>query len=88
MTTNATTLHIEKQASKFLPYIDELFLSVEALSKESQQKISRTKNYVQWEGVFENITKYWQGSMLKANIVITQDNLMQVQEIVEYLAKK
>ena len=71
-----------------MPYIDELFLSVEALSKESQQKISRTKNYVQWEGVFENITKYWKGAMLKANIVITQDNKNVLFDICEYLYTK
>jgi hypothetical protein len=75
VTTNATTLHIETQAQKFLPYIDELFLSVEALKVEDQQKISRTKNFVHWEEVFENIKKYWSGKMLKANIVVTQDNL-------------
>jgi len=59
VTTNATTLHIDSQASKFLPYIDELFLSVEAISIEDQQLISRTKNYVHWDNVFENIKKYW-----------------------------
>lgn len=88
VTTNATTLHIEKQAQKFLPYIDELFLSVEALTIEDQQKISRTKNYVHWEKVFENINKYWNWKMLKANIVITQDNLNILFEIVKYLNEK
>lgn len=88
VTTNATTLHIETQAQKFLPYIDELFLSVEALKVEDQQKISRTKNFVHWEEVFENIKKYWSGKMLKANIVVTQDNLAILWEMVEYLHKK
>lgn len=88
VTTNATTLHIDNQAQKFLPYIDELFLSVEALTIEDQQKISRTKNYVHWEWVFENINKYWNWKMLKANIVITKDNLNILFEIVEYLNKK
>jgi wyosine [tRNA(Phe)-imidazoG37] synthetase (radical SAM superfamily) len=42
-----------------LPYIDELILSVEAIDKELQQEISRTKVYVKWDKVFENIKKYW-----------------------------
>jgi len=88
VTTNCTTLHIEKQAEKFLPYIDELFLSVEAIDIEKQQKISRTKNYVHWEKVFENIYKYWNWHLMKANIVITQDNKNNLLELVWYLKEK
>lgn len=88
VTTNCTTLHIEAQAQKFLPYIDELFLSVEAISIEQQQKISRTKNYVHWEKVFQNIEKFWKWKFLKANIVITQDNKKHLLELVEYLHNK
>lgn len=88
VTTNCTTLHIDSQAKKFLPYIDELFLSVEALSIEEQQKISRTKNYVHWEKVFENIKKYWKWKTLKANMVITQDNKNNLFELVEYVSTK
>lgn len=85
VTTNATTLHIEKQASKFLPLIDQLFLSVQGLDNETQQKISRTKVLVYWPEVFENIAKYWNGNMLKGNIVITQDNLHKLGSFVEFL---
>lgn len=88
VTTNASTLHIQKQAQKFLPYIDELILSVEGITKELQQKISRTKVMVQWEDVFWNINKYWKGSMLKVNIVITQDNLQELLDIVQYIIQK
>lgn len=88
VTTNATTLHIDKQASKFLPYIDELILSVEALDKETQQKISRTKVVVDWENVFNNINKYWRWEYLKANIVVTNDNLYLLSDIVYYLNEK
>lgn len=88
VTTNCTTLHLDKQASKFLPYIDELMLSVEAIWIEEQQKISRTKNYVHWDGVFENIKKYWKWSYLKANIVITQDNKNILMDIVTFLYTK
>ncbi|MBT3726697.1 hypothetical protein HOG21_03185 [bacterium] len=59
VTTNATTLHLDKQAKKYLPYIDELILSVEAIDKDLQQKISRTKVFVRWEEVFKNIDLYW-----------------------------
>ena len=87
VTTNCTTLNIPKQAEKFLVYIDELILSVEAIEKEKQQLISRTKNFVSWEWVFENIKKYWSWNMLKANIVITKDNLKDLVEIVKFLYK-
>jgi wyosine [tRNA(Phe)-imidazoG37] synthetase (radical SAM superfamily) len=59
VTTNATTLHLEKEAEKYLPLIDELILSVEAIDKDLQQKISRTNVYVRWNEVFDNINKYW-----------------------------
>lgn len=88
VTTNATTLHIDSQASKLLPYIDELILSVEALDKETQQKISRTNVFVQWDKVFENIAKYWNWNYLKANIVVTNDNLYILSKIVYYLSEK
>ncbi len=88
VTTNATTLHLDSQASKFLPYIDELFLSVEAIWIEEQQKISRTKNYVHWDLVFENIKKYWNWKLLKANIVITQDNKNDLFNLVIFLKEK
>jgi len=88
VTTNATTLHIEREAEKYLPYIDELILSVEAIDKDSQQAISRTKVHVRWDEVFENIKKYWKGSYFKANIVITKDNLEILYDLVKYLYDK
>lgn len=88
VTTNCTTLHIDSQASKFLPYIDELILSVEAIWITEQQKISRTKNYVYWDLVFENIKKYWKGNYLKANIVITQNNKNTLMELASFLKDK
>ncbi len=87
VTTNCTTLHLEAQASKFLPYIDELILSLEWITVEQQQKISRTKNYVDWEKVFENINRYWKWKMLKANIVITPDNLNYLFDLVKFSLK-
>jgi len=75
VTTNCTTLHINKQSEKFLPYIDELILSMEAIDIEKQQLISRTKVNVNWKEVFINIKKYWSWKMLKVNIVIVKDNL-------------
>ena len=88
VTTNATTLNFEKQAEKFLPYIDQLILSVQAIDPELQQTISRTKVLVEWDKVFENIEKHWKGNMLKANIVITQDNLPELFNIVKFLQGK
>lgn len=88
VTTNATTLHLEKEAKKYLPYIDELILSVEAIDIDLQQKISRTKVYVRWDDVFENINKFWKWSYFKWNIVITKDNLPELFELVKYIYKK
>ena len=84
VTTNCTTLHIDKQAKKYLPYIDELIISVEAIDKWLQQKISRSKVLVYWDNVFKNINKYWKWSYFKANIVITKDNLLDIFNIVKY----
>ncbi len=88
VTTNCTTLHIEKESEKYLPYIDELIISVEAIDKKLQQKISRTNVFVRWEEVFENINKYWRWKFLKANIVITKDNLKELFNIVKYIIWK
>lgn len=88
VTTNATTLHLDSQAKKFLPYIDELILSVEAIDKELQQVISRTNVFVEWEKVFHNIDKYWKWKYLKANIVITKDNLEELFFLVKYISNK
>jgi len=88
VTTNCTTLHIDKQAKKYLPYIDELIISVEAIDKWLQQKISRSKVLVYWDNVFKNINKYWKWSYFKANIVITKDNLLDIFNIVKYIWNK
>lgn len=88
VTTNATTLHLKTQAEKYLPYIDEFILSVEAIDRDLQQKISRTKVFVDWEKVFENIDKYWKWTYFKANIVITKDNLWELLNIVKYIVWK
>ena len=88
VTTNCTTLHLKKEAKKYLPYIDELILSVEAIDKELQQKISRTNVFVKWEEVFKNIEQYWEWNYLKVNIVITKDNLKELFNIVKYIVWK
>ncbi|MFK7779964.1 MAG: radical SAM protein [Candidatus Gracilibacteria bacterium] len=88
VTTNATTLHIKKEAKKFLSYIDELILSVQAIDKHLQQKISRTNAFVKWDDVFDNINKYWDGVYLKANTVITKDNLNDLFDITKYVISK
>jgi wyosine [tRNA(Phe)-imidazoG37] synthetase (radical SAM superfamily) len=85
VTTNATTLNIKKEAEKYLPFIDELILSVEAIDKNLQQKISRTNVFVEWEKVFKNIKLYWKWTYLKVNIVITKDNLSQLFNILKYI---
>lgn len=46
------------------------------------------KNYVHWDRVFENIRKYWNGETLKANIVITKDNINILFDIVRFLKEK
>lgn len=88
VTTNATLLHINSIAQKYLPYIDELILSVQALEKEKQKKIGGTNVFTYWDEVFENIDLYWNWKMLKCNIVITQDNKKDIFEIVKYLNYK
>jgi len=88
VTTNATTLNIKKEAQKYLPYIDELILSVQWINKNKQQKTSRTKNFVVWEDVFKNIWKYWSGTYFKANIVLTKNILLDLSDICRYIISK
>jgi pyruvate-formate lyase-activating enzyme len=83
--TNATTLYLEGESKKYLPYIDQLFLSVQAIDEKLQQKISRTSVLVKWKNVFKNIRKYWNWNFMKCNIVITQDNKNNILDIVRYL---
>lgn len=84
VTTNGATLHVEKQAEKFLPYIDELFISVNALSKEKYRKIHGVPYYTDYSKVFRNIHKYWRGSFLKINTVINPFNVWDLRDIIEF----
>jgi len=88
VTTNCTVLHIDNIAKKYLPYIDELILSVEAIDEDLQKKISRTPVVVKWDEVFKNIKKYWRWKYLKVNTVITKDNLNELYDIVKYVVWK
>lgn len=88
VTTNCSTLHIPSQAQKFLPFIDELILSIQAIDPLLQKRISQTNVSVKWEEVFNNIKRYWRWSMIKGNIVITQDNLEELYNIVKFIICK
>jgi wyosine [tRNA(Phe)-imidazoG37] synthetase (radical SAM superfamily) len=59
VTTNATTLEFTSQAKKYLPYIDELILSINTLNKDIYQKLHQVRNMPDYEKVFLNINKYW-----------------------------
>jgi len=87
VTTNATTLHIQKEAAKYLPYIDELILSVEAIDTSLQESICQTKSVTYWTPVFENIRNYATLKLFKANIVVNQLNKDHIYEIVDFLEK-
>lgn len=87
VTTNATTIHLEAQAKKYLPLIDQLILSVQWIDRDLQQKISRTNVVVHWDEVFKNIKKYWKGNFIKSNIVITTDNLSSIPDLVKFSHK-
>ena len=84
VTTNSTTLHIDTQAKKYLPYIDNLILSMEAIDEKTQKIISRSNSFVHWHDVIANINKYWKGTMLKVNIVIVKDNLHLLFDLVQF----
>lgn len=88
VTTNCTTLHIESQAKKFLPLIDELIISVEWIDKELQQEISQVKNLVHWDKVFSNIDKFSEKGLFKANIIVTQFNKNRLLSIATFLYNK
>jgi MoaA/NifB/PqqE/SkfB family radical SAM enzyme len=87
VTTNAATIQFDQVASKYLPYIDELIISLPIVDKELQPVINNTKAIIDFDTVFQNIEKYWKGSFLKINTVITPKNLDSLEHIVEFINK-
>lgn len=88
VTTNATTLHIEREAKKYLSLIDELILSVEAIDYHVQEQIAQTKALTHWEKVFENVHTYAKLALFKANIVINQLNKTHIYDIVDFIVRQ
>lgn len=88
VTTNATTLWIEKQARKYLPYIDELILSINALNESIYKKIHNVNYYLDYEKIFSHIKTYWKWTFLKINIVLNKHNLVDIENILKYVAGK
>lgn len=85
VTTNGSMMQFEKLAEKFLPYIDELIISIPAIDKELQPIINDTKGIIDFDKVFENIRKYWRGNLLKTNTVLNPLNLEKIDGIVKFL---
>ncbi len=87
VTTNAATLQFDKIAKNYLPYIDQLIISLPIVDKKLQPIINNTKSIIDFDNVFSNIRKYWKGNLLKINTVITPRNLDSLENIVEFIHK-
>jgi len=88
VTTNASTLEIEKQSKKYLSYIDELILSIHAINDEIYKKIHKIWSLINLDKVFENINKFWKWNLLKINTIINPYNLDEIFNIFDYLKDK
>lgn len=88
VTTNATTLWIDKEAKKFLWYIDELILSIHSIDKKLYKKIHNVKNSINYDKIFHNIKKYFNWNFLKINCVLSPYNLDEIENILNYLSDK
>ena len=89
VTTNGVLLPFEDKAKKFLPYIDELIISVPIIDKKLQPIINWVKNIINFDSVFKNIGKYWKWNFLKINTVLNKYNYKSVilQDILNFLDK-
>lgn len=85
VTTNASMIQFNHIAEKFLPYIDELIISIPVIDKKLQPIINNTKSIIDFDRVFQNIKKYWKGSFLKVNVVLNPLNIDFIYNIVEYI---
>lgn len=88
VTTNANTIQFEHIAKKFLPYIDQLIISVPIIDKELQPIINNTHVLIDFEAVFKNIAKYWKWNFLKINTVINAYNYKALIGILDFLKDK
>lgn len=85
VTTNANTIQFDNIAKKYLPYIDQLIISIPIIDKKTQPVINNTKVIIDFDRVFENINKYWRWNFLKVNTVINKLNLEHLEGIIHFL---
>lgn len=88
VTTNATTLWIENQAKKYLPYIDELIISINTINEGKYKTIHQVNNFLNYDLVFENIKKFWKWNFLKINCVLNKHNLDDIENIMFFISDK
>jgi MoaA/NifB/PqqE/SkfB family radical SAM enzyme len=87
VTTNWTTLWIDAQAQKYLYYIDELIISINAIDEKIYKKIHQVNNYLNYNLIFKNIKKYWKWDFLKVNCVLNNYNLDNIKNIIYFISK-
>ena len=85
VTTNGSMIQFKHLAAKFLPYIDELIISIPAIDKQLQPIINDTKWIIDFDTVFANIDTYWNGTLLKTNTVLNPLNLSKIDGIIRFL---
>ena len=74
VTTNWVILPFGDKSKLYLPYIDELIISIPIIDKKLQPIINWVKNIIDFDKVFKNIKKYWNWNFLKINTVLNKYN--------------
>ncbi|MBD3359220.1 MAG: radical SAM protein [Candidatus Buchananbacteria bacterium] len=88
LATNASVLSSEKIAEQYLPYIDELIVSIHGHNKLLINQISQNPNlYDKLIKGLNNIKKYFKGRLLKANCVINNLNHKYLLDILKFINK-
>jgi len=85
VTTNASMIQYENISKSFLPYIDQLIISIPIIDKKIQPIINNTKAIINFDKVFINIKKYWKWDFLKINTVINPLNINELTNIVNFI---
>lgn len=84
VTTNGSIIAVESKAKEFLPYINQLIISIPAIEDSLQLEINGTKSIIDFSRVFRNIEQYWQWDFLKINVVFNKYNHLRYQEIIDF----
>jgi len=85
VTTNWTVIQNENLSKKYLTYIDQLIISINAINKKSQNIISWISKNINYSKIFNNIKKHWKWNFLKINTIVNKINLNKLNTISNFI---